>query len=509
MEPKRAKTAEIDKKTQKLKKFILESALSTTIHGIPNIFRAERILLKIMWTLCLLGSSSYCFFSICKSFNSYFNREVVTNINIIKEKPTEFPAVTFCNLNPFVTDYALDQLKSFRNMIFSSSNNISTNLSTNANLSIDPRRLDTRRAFQEYTMSEALTDENRKNYSYPLEDVLLNCYFDSMPCTADDFYWFYDSVHGNCYTWNKGINSKGQNKEILNSSRAGELFGLNIEFFIGMPSKVDYFIQSTGIYVKVHNKSLQPVKEMGVKVSGGEETNIIIYRVFDTVLPDPYSNCLPSSNSIDAFNSEFYKAILLANQTYIQNECQKLCLNDELKRKCNCIKYIEPSVFNFTVCNMMDKCVQDVTKQFDFKQILRCFKLCPPECDTITYSLSTSHSDFPTPANAEYLMNLPNISKILKNNSINLNESLKIDYNEFKRSVVSIKVFYDDLKYTIVSQIPKMSLEDLISNFGGLLGLFVGASFLSLVEIIEVIFEGIFILWPKMRKTTKVQNFKN
>ena len=57
-----------------------------------------------------------------------------------------------------------------------------------------------------------------------------------------------------------------------------------------------------------------------------------------------------------------------------------------------------------------------------------------------------------------------------------------------------IYVYYDDLKYTLITQQPKTLLVDLVPNIGGILGLFVGTSFLSFVEIIELIIELIYIL---------------
>ena len=55
-----------------------------------------------------------------------------------------------------------------------------------------------------------------------------------------------------------------------------------------------------------------------------------------------------------------------------------------------------------------------------------------------------------------------------------------IDYAEFKtyenvsKSFFSIYVYYEDLDYTLIEQIPKIQIFDLISNVGGLFGLFLG-----------------------------------
>ena len=45
----------------------------------------------------------------------------------------------------------------------------------------------------------------------------------------------------------------------------------------------------------------------------------------------------------------------------------------------------------------------------------------------------------------------------------------------------------------MISQQPKVELFGLISNLGGILGLFIGFSFISLLEIIEVLAELAYI----------------
>jgi hypothetical protein len=45
----------------------------------------------------------------------------------------------------------------------------------------------------------------------------------------------------------------------------------------------------------------------------------------------------------------------------------------------------------------------------------------------------------------------------------------------------------------LISQQPKIELFGLISNLGGILGLFIGFSFISLLEIIEVLAELIYV----------------
>ena len=71
---------------------------------------------------------------------------------------------------------------------------------------------------------------------------------------------------------------------------------------------------------------------------------------------------------------------------------------------------------------------------------------------------------------------------------------VQLTYDLIKQSVLALNVFYDNLAYTEITQQPKMQIFDIISNVGGLLGLFIGISFLSVIEIFEIIFEIFYII---------------
>jgi hypothetical protein len=86
----------------------------------------------------------------------------------------------------------------------------------------------------------------------------------------------------------------------------------------------------------------------------------------------------------------------------------------------------------------------------------------------------------------------------------NISETIKNDYTYFKhfntyeeanKHVVAIRVYYNDLKYTLFSQEPKTEMFNFISNIGGILGLFLGLSFLSFIEIFEIVFEILSIIF--------------
>ena len=93
---------------------------------------------------------------------------------------------------------------------------------------------------------------------------------------------------------------------------------------------------------------------------------------------------------------------------------------------------------------------------------------CPVNCETTSYNFKTSFRKFPAKS-------LP--SSVLENYE---NKTMAIE-----ESFLSLKVYFDELKYTNITQLPKFDALDLIASIGGYMGLLLGISFLTLVEVLE------------------------
>jgi hypothetical protein len=92
-------------------------------------------------------------------------------------------------------------------------------------------------------------------------------------------------------------------------------------------------------------------------------------------------------------------------------------------------------------------------------------------------------SKFPSQA---YALELMNNSQIKSNYPPGYNITL----DDLRESMVQFSVYYTDFYYTLISQTPKQLIVDFVSNFGGLLGLFIGIlEFLSFGELIKTIIE--------------------
>ena len=134
------------------------------------------------------------------------------------------------------------------------------------------------------------------------------------------------------------------------------------------------------------------------------------------------------------------------------------------------------------------RCIADYLAKFRREyQYEYCYEYCPLECDSISYEI--------IPYSQSLL-----IDDMEKNVSIvraALYRQNFSSYKELKRHYLAVNIYYKNLKYDLIMQEPKIELFVFISNIGGILGLFLGISFLSFIEILEILVESIYILYSK------------
>jgi hypothetical protein len=175
---------------------------------------------------------------------------------------------------------------------------------------------------------------------------------------------------------------------------------------------------------------------------------------------------------------------------YDQDFCFTICFQDKLIDKCNCSDIITPTIRNALYCETNDQleCLYEFNDFFSKSDLNSlCENACPSQCQSIEYKLGLSTSSFPTLSYAKSIQasssNWYNIFSTLNNTALNDSELIEFCNKGFLKVIIS----YDNLYYTSVDEVPAMTLNDLLGNLGGQLGLFIGISFLSLVELIELI----------------------
>lgn len=110
-----------------------------------------------------------------------------------------------------------------------------------------------------------------------------------------------------------------------------------------------------------------------------------------------------------------------------------------------------------------------------------CPKECPLECESVTYLTSISMSEYPSTNYAERLIKNTRIQNKFDNRS-------NVTVEELRNNMLAINVYYGKLNYKSYQESAKTQMVDLVSGIGGTIGLFLGVSFLSFIEIIDLFF---------------------
>jgi hypothetical protein len=289
---------------------------------------------------------------------------------------------------------------------------------------------------------------------------------------------YIDSTYGKCYRFNSGKNMLNQIIPIKRS-----ISGLNEGFWLNLYYNSTFDDLSLVIYIHNHTQMPTTIFNKARFIQSGTINFFNIKRIFDQKLEFPYNDCYKNVSKseyhnqtiIDYLNNE-------KKREYTQKDCLYLCRNLKYKE-------INPCNYNFDdlEIDIVDKAdslkndtILECVQKFYKDNYESCSTLnCPLECDSFTYEI-----------NKDLLMirSSGNISSKSFSYFAGFNT-----YENVSRKFFAIRVYYDDLKYTLIKQQPKIELFGLISNVGGTLGLFLSFSFISLLEIFEVVAELLYI----------------
>ena len=164
------------------------------------------------------------------------------------------------------------------------------------------------------------------------------------------------------------------------------------------------------------------------------------------------------------------------------------------------------------LCNLTDDvgmdCVDNLKAKIDLSSVCE----CPNACSMKTYDVSTTKSDWPTKLSfPRFLAIVYSSAKDdpgLRDFLLNVIE----EYNAEKDSVESdaitairssfgrFTVYFPDRSFEIVTERPVYTFVSILSSLGGLLGLYLGFSALTLLELVDLCIDSWQFMALKKRK---------
>ncbi|XP_077988552.1 epithelial sodium channel subunit alpha-like [Glandiceps talaboti] len=331
-----------------------------------------------------------------------------------------------------------------------------------------------------------LPTRDKEQMGHQLKDLLVNCQWNGVKCSPSNFTSFLSSMYGNCFTFNSGRN----NSKISSTNYAGPHYGLGLTMFIEQDQYLEEFSDTAGVRIVVHDQNVIPFPEdNGFDVEPGKSVSIGVRREEITREPWPYSNCVLSSDTLEAYANVFTK---IFGTNYTLESCMKSCYINRVVEECGCIDGLYPSPsedVNLSVCrydNMTDfKCKERIDLEYQTQSpSMKCD--CPHPCHSVSYRTEYSSALWPTDNTVDYL------NAMLSKRNYRLHEMVEMatatGEDLVRHNMVKLRIYYQDLNYQIVTHSADYRVADLMSDIGGQLGLWIGLSILTLAELIEFVY---------------------
>ncbi|NXL09941.1 ASIC1 protein, partial [Mesembrinibis cayennensis] len=438
-------------------------ASSSTLHGLSHIFSYERLSLKrVVWALCFMGSLALLTLVCTNRIQYYFLYPHVTKLDEVAATRLTFPAVTFCNLNEFrfsrVTKNDLYHAGELLALLNNRYEIPDTQTADEKQLEI----LQDKANFRNFKPKPFNMLEFYDRAGHDIREMLLSCFFRGEQCTPEDFKVVF-TRYGKCYTFNAGQDGKPR----LITMKGGTGNGLEImldiqqDEYLPVWGETDETSFEAGIKVQIHSQDEPPlIDQLGFGVAPGFQTFVSCQEQRLIYLPPPWGDC-----KAVAGDSEFY-------DTYSITACRIDCETRYLVENCNCRMVHMPGDAPYCTPEQYKECADPALDFLVEKDNEYC--VCEMPCNVTRYGKELSMVKIPSKASAKYLAKKYNKSE-----------------QYIGENILVLDIFFEALNYETIEQKKAYEVAGLLGDIGGQMGLFIGASILTVLELFDYAYEVI------------------
>jgi hypothetical protein len=441
---------------------VIEPIETWTTHGLPNIVRSKYISVKIVWSLLFLTAVGTSIYFLDKTIKEFFEYNVTTKVRLINVNELDYPVITVCDKHQISTDSGLNYfIQNYLNNFDAKNVEILAELYHILNFDIFP-----------YQLLYDVPILKRSNFTQSIENMLYKGTLNNHKITASDFEWIFNPYYGNCYQ----LNTDSKFKAIIQNTNL-----LELTFVSKHPDRLKNKSMENKINVILSPSNSNPFLNFNdvIEAPGGLLTKIKLEKSVFNKYPQPYSDCNivedENGNLIypTKFQKKYFNQIQNAGYKYSQSLCISFCQLDILGSNCS----FRPS--SIKAPNNLDNFCPAESKQFknnldpaytfldpaywsvleshthelykkmfeDKVTIEKCENVCPLECYKENFQIASS--------------------------TFELDEHPQ-DQNLTVSSLVGLTINFRSLSYLNYEETPTVSIFNLLSNIGGVIGLLLG-----------------------------------
>uniref|UniRef100_A0ABI7XRX9 Acid sensing ion channel subunit 2 n=1 Tax=Felis catus TaxID=9685 RepID=A0ABI7XRX9_FELCA len=296
---------------------------------------------------------------------------------------------------------------------------------------------------------------------HQLEDMLLSCKYRGELCGPHNFSSVF-TKYGKCYMFNSGEDGK----PLLTTVKGGTGNGLEImldiqqDEYLPIWGETEETTFEAGVKVQIHSQSEPPfIQELGFGVAPGFQTFVATQEQRLTYLPPPWGECRSSEMGLDFF------------PVYSITACRIDCETRYIVENCNCRMVHMPGDAPFCTPEQHKECAEPALGLLAEKDSNYC--LCRTPCNLTRYNKELSMVKIPSKTSAKYLEK-------------KFNKSEKY----ISENILVLDIFFEALNYETIEQKKAYEVAALLGDIGGQMGLFIGASILTILELFDYIYEA-------------------
>ncbi|VDN09941.1 unnamed protein product [Dibothriocephalus latus] len=482
----------------------------STMHGLNHLAQARTAQRRLFWLCISLASSFGFFFNLFFLMEKYLQMPVLTNV-LHDSDNFIFPDVTFCNVNPI--HFPPNGTPEFER--------IKENIREFEDFKRGPNPFAQRLALADYLFIKRNT-----YYVHPKWLTIVECSYMQTPCSSEHFDEKIIWPYGACYTFNATRMPHNMTREISTRTRYNRfrpdlrvIVYKALEFPEGYRfDPHDSFQVPPGVLLMIHEPGTYP--HIGHSGIVDECTQVELKMTSVTHLAK-LGKCIPIRSRISYVNVAKNES-----QTFLssQSDCLDAEVQSALAKYCGCQMHTMPIMYEYhyqPFCfsgaldpTFLENCFNNATASVDRKH---CFL---DVCEHYTIDQVIAHTKFPAIEDRhtelhwlQLLARLEarernhyggksDLAKLaLKNASrdgggnwtlaeaVNQRQIDLLNIDFVNRNFMMLRVVPASLFMDRVEETEEYPFSRLLSDIGGCVGLWIGASLITLFELVDLLLD--------------------
>ena len=432
----------------------------STIHGISPMYNAKNIFMRLFWIAMFVAMWSLLVWQINKLLNKVYGTDIVISTKKTTRNDMDFPTVLVFNADP----YSRERLTKYPE-VFSG-----------------PNRVD--------RLKEVLSNISYKQLGELANDIRYSCTFDDVSCKSQTLSF---PLLGSYLQFNGGRRST--------QKKPGPAHGLSMILNINESDYSNLFRSGYGVLVYISKSyfiTYPLLQNKGIAAAPGTLTRIKMKKKETLRLKDPYPDRCTNKTFVQSLKGFHFKFGL----RYSLDFCKFNALLRSQMASCGVID----AQFNSLVDRYMIKEKSNVSlfsisnNKSETEENWRCLKMitleniendCSLLCNDEEYEYSVSSLRWP---NSEEAIEL--LTEMRRRYSASSDvQNWTVD--DIYKNLVKIEVFFSDFEVEVVEHVPAYGWDEFVSDLGGQVGLWIGASVYSAVEIVSFLLSLLYCLMER------------